>query len=94
MKIELMIQCLGKVPKRISGLRKEGKPSFLLTEESISATIVLMSEILSFGSYERLNKKGQRHRTDGPAVEYANGGLEWWEKGKCFYYYNPLANND
>jgi len=29
-----------------------------------------------------LNEQGQRHRTDGPAVEYANGVLEWWKNGK------------
>ena len=28
------------------------------------------------------NNKGQRHREDGPAVEYANGGKEWWVNGK------------
>jgi hypothetical protein len=25
---------------------------------------------------------GQRHRTDGPAVEFSNGGKEWWIHGQ------------
>ena len=24
---------------------------------------------------------GRLHRTDGPAVEFADGGREWWERG-------------
>ncbi len=29
------------------------------------------------------NDKGQLHRLDGPAVEYANGSKEWCVEGKC-----------
>jgi hypothetical protein len=25
---------------------------------------------------------GQRHRTDGPAIEWANGDKEWWFNGQ------------
>jgi hypothetical protein len=25
---------------------------------------------------------GQRHRTDGPAIEYPNGSKSWWVNGK------------
>jgi hypothetical protein len=28
------------------------------------------------------NSAGQLHRTDGPAVEYANGSKEWWFNGQ------------
>ena len=28
------------------------------------------------------NSAGQYHRTDGPAVERADGTKEWWFKGK------------
>ena len=28
------------------------------------------------------NDKGQLHRLDGPAVEYAEGFKEWWAEGK------------
>ena len=29
-----------------------------------------------------INDNGQRHRTDGPAVERANGDKAWWKNGK------------
>jgi hypothetical protein len=28
------------------------------------------------------NEKGELHRKDGPAVEYFNGGKEWWINNK------------
>ena len=28
------------------------------------------------------NNEGQAHRTDGPAVEWADGDKEWWENGQ------------
>jgi len=31
---------------------------------------------------EHRNKKGELHRVDGPAVEYADGSREWWLDGK------------
>ncbi len=31
---------------------------------------------------EYLNKKGKLHRTDGPAIELANGRKEWYVEGK------------
>ena len=27
--------------------------------------------------------KGYFHRLDGPAIEYKDGGKEWWVNGKC-----------
>ena len=32
---------------------------------------------------EWYNQNGQRHREDGPAVEYANGTKEWYINGQC-----------
>jgi hypothetical protein len=29
------------------------------------------------------NSNRDLHRTDGPAIEYSNGGKEWWVRGKC-----------
>ena len=31
---------------------------------------------------EWYNDQGQRHRLDGPAVEYLNGTKEWWLNGQ------------
>ena len=28
------------------------------------------------------NEKGEIHREDGPAIEYANGYKSWWVNGK------------
>jgi len=32
---------------------------------------------------EYLNEKGQRHREDGPAIEWNNGSKEWYINGQC-----------
>ena len=32
---------------------------------------------------KRWYSKGNLHREDGPAIEWANGDKEWWLKGKC-----------
>lgn len=29
-------------------------------------------------------QNGERHREDGPAIEYADGDREWWIEGKAF----------
>ena len=35
------------------------------------------------GNIRYYNKKGERHRLDGPAVEWIDGYKEWWVNGKC-----------
>ena len=35
-----------------------------------------------YGTKWYYNEQGQLHRTDGPAVEYANGDKEWWVNGQ------------
>ena len=30
------------------------------------------------GTVEWYNENGQRHREDGPAIEWADGTVEWW----------------
>lgn len=30
------------------------------------------------------NKEGKLHRIGGPAIEWANGGGEWWINGKHY----------
>jgi len=37
--------------------------------------------VLSDGTVQYINSKGQLHRLDGPAVELANGTKEWWVCG-------------
>ena len=35
-----------------------------------------------YGNESWYNSKGEFHRTDGPAVEWLDGGNEWWINGK------------
>jgi hypothetical protein len=34
------------------------------------------------GNKRWYNENGELHRTDGPAIEYANGTKYWWVNGK------------
>jgi hypothetical protein len=38
--------------------------------------------VSEYGTKCWYNEQGQRHREDGPAVEYANGTKHWYHKGK------------
>ena len=48
-------------------------------------------EINDKGNIRYYNKKGERHRLDGPAVEYPNGEKEWWVNGKKHRLDGPAA---
>ena len=41
-----------------------------------------------WGTKRWWNLKGQFHRTDGPAVDWINGGKEWYINGKLLGYNN------
>jgi hypothetical protein len=34
-----------------------------------------------YGNREWRNSEGDLHRADGPAIEYTDGGREWWVNG-------------
>ena len=46
------------------------------------------SQIREIGFYYDGSKEwllnGNRHREDGPAIEYANGSKEWWLNGEPY----------
>ncbi len=42
---------------------------------------MVRKEIDSFGNIRYYNDKGQFHREDGPAIEYANGDKFWYFNG-------------
>jgi hypothetical protein len=42
----------------------------------------LTIEINSIGT-KRWIKNGRKHRTDGPAIEFANGYKAWYQNDKC-----------
>ena len=41
-----------------------------------------------------VNKKGDLHRIDGPAVERISGSKEWWLDGKLHREDGPAIEND
>lgn len=47
-------------------------------QQSVSGSV---REAFSEG-YRWVNSKGQSHRLDGPAIEWAEGSKEWWVDGK------------
>jgi len=40
------------------------------------------TEVDEYGTKHWNNENDKRHRLDGPAVEYADGGKEWWVNGE------------
>lgn len=42
-----------------------------------------------FGNKFWRNEKGQLHREDGPAIEYASGQKEWYLNGQCHREFAP-----
>ena len=36
------------------------------------------------GTVRYYNEEGEKHRLDGPAVEWSNGYKEWYIEGKCY----------
>ena len=42
----------------------------------------MTKKISSYGSTFHYNSIGQNHRSDGPAIEWENGGKEWWVNNK------------
>ena len=52
------------------------------TEQVESETDYVFCEVDKYGSKKYYNAEGQRHREDGPAVEYSNGDKEWFLNGK------------
>ena len=41
-----------------------------------------MKKVLENGMVVYRNEDGKRHRTDGPAIEHANGGKFWYINGE------------
>ncbi|MDE1834530.1 MAG: hypothetical protein KGH64_04285, partial [Candidatus Micrarchaeota archaeon] len=58
-----------------------------MTTLAIPATKILVAGHVTMKRYEGKmkeyrNEQGQLHRANGPAIEYANGGKEWYLNGK------------
>ena len=53
-----------------------------LTEAALFELLSLACRVDSDGYVRYYNTQGQLHRVHGPAIEYTNGGREWWQNGK------------
>ena len=53
----------------------------MLCDQYVFDALKYRIEISGTGTHRYYNKDDKLHRTDGPAVEYANGGMEWWVDG-------------
>jgi len=73
----------GIVFKKTSSMRKvrSGHTSAIL--QSPDARVELLSVGVFVARYDThwVNKQGQRHRSDGPAVIHNDGSKEWWVNG-------------
>jgi hypothetical protein len=45
------------------------------------------------GNKNWYNEKGQYHREDGPAIEYANGYKVWYKGGRCHRVDGPAVEH-
>ena len=54
----------------------------ILSEEELEEKRNEISFIMEDGNKVWRNKEGQKHRKDGPAVERADGGRDWWVNDK------------
>ena len=50
-----------------------------MSEQEVFDTLRYQVKVDSFGTRRYYNAAGQLHRTDGPAVEYANGSNYWYQ---------------
>src|ERR1039458_2599639 len=59
------------------GKARRVKASVALTTASVAQLVVLVD-----GTKKWRDSNGMLHRVDGPAIEWANGGEEWFECGE------------
>ena len=52
-----------------------------MSEQAVFDALKYRIEVDKFGTRWYYNNAGQLHRTEGPAIEYANGNKEWWQDG-------------
>ena len=52
-----------------------------MSEQEVFDRLKYRIEVDMFGTHRYYNASGQLHRESGPAVEWADGGKEWWLNG-------------
>ena len=53
-----------------------------MNEQAVFDTLKYRIEVDMFGTRRYYNSDNQLHRENGPAVEYVNGHVEWWQNGQ------------
>ena len=53
-----------------------------MNEHAVFDTLKYRIEVDEYGSRRYYNTNGLLHRTDGPAVEYADGDKSWYQNGQ------------
>ena len=53
-----------------------------MTEEALFELLSLECRVDAMGTLRYYTAQGQLHREYGPAIEYSDGGREWWQNGQ------------
>ena len=65
-----------------------------MSEQAVFDALKYRVEVDAFGTREFYNSDGQLHRTNGPAIEYANGTKYWYQNGACHRIDGPAIEWD
>ena len=53
-----------------------------MSEQAVFDALKYRIEVDIYGTRRYYNKDDQLHRTNGPAIEWADGGKSWWQNGQ------------
>ena len=53
-----------------------------MDEQAVFDALKYRVDVDMFGTRRYYNSNNQLHRMGGPAVEYVNGHVEWWQNGQ------------
>ena len=53
-----------------------------MSEQAVFDALKYRVDVDMFGTRRYYNSDNQLHRMGGPAVEYVNGHVEWWQNGQ------------
>ena len=54
-----------------------------MNEQAVFDTLKYRVEVDMFGTRRYYNSDNRLHRMAGPAIEYVNGHVEWWQNDQC-----------
>ena len=62
-----------------------------MSEQAVFDALTCRIEVDRYGTRRYYNSAGELHRDGGPAVEYADGHMEWWRHGQLHRNHGPAA---